>query len=82
MSRCGGPGHANALGILAKDTGDLAAAEQWYDSALDLLGDVYTPDDPQLASLQHNRAGLAHARPDHVTAEAHAGRALQLRARA
>ena len=39
-------GACNALGILAKDAGDLVAAEHWYANALDLLGDVYARDDP------------------------------------
>ena len=75
-------GACNALGILSKDTGDLVAADRWYTTALDLLGDAYNPDDPPFASLQHNLAGLARARADHLTAEAHARRALQLRASA
>jgi tetratricopeptide (TPR) repeat protein len=73
-------GARNALGILAKDTAHLTAAGRWYAEALGLLEKAFGENDPRLASLQHNVAGLAHARADYVTAEAHARRALELRA--
>jgi tetratricopeptide (TPR) repeat protein len=72
-------GCANARGILAKDTGDLAAAADHYARAQHLLEAEYGPDAPELAALHHNLAGLAHARGDYVEAEAPARRAVALR---
>ncbi len=72
-------GVRNLQGILAKDTGRYADAGTHYAAALALLEPFLGPDSPQLASLHHNLAGLAHAQGDYLAAEPPARRALQLR---
>jgi len=71
---------ANALGILEKDLGRLAEAEQRYLEAESHLTADQSPDNALRAALAHNLAGLAHARGQFLAAEAHARRALTLHA--
>ena len=69
----------NGLGIVFKDTGRFAEAASTYREALVIAERVLGPDDPWLADLHHNLAGLNHARDRFVEGEPHARRALQLR---
>lgn len=75
-------GVLNALGITYKDAGRFQAAEDCYQTALATIQQLLGPDDPALASLYHNLAGLAYARGHHAQAEPLARRAIQLRERA
>ena len=74
-------GAHNASGILAKDTGRYDDAEHHYTVALTGMRDVLGDDHPDLASLFHNLAGLAHARGQHADGEEHARHAITLRER-
>ena len=69
----------NALGILAKDTGDYEQAAAHYSRAVRLLENV--PNSPLRlqAELQHNLAGLAHIQGKYSEGEAPARRAIRLR---
>jgi tetratricopeptide (TPR) repeat protein len=68
----------NECGILFKFAGRLDEAQQCYDRTLAGLSEVYGPDDPRLAAVHHNLAGLAHSQRRPAEAEAHARRSLQL----
>lgn len=68
----------NALGVLAKDTGDHDGALARYREALALLPDGRAHDGLR-ATLQHNVAGVAHVRGDLAEAEEPARRAVALR---
>lgn len=72
-------GAVNALGILAKDTGCLGQAQVAYAEAYQLLATAHGADAPALAGLEHNLAGLCHARGQHALGEPHIRRALTLR---
>jgi tetratricopeptide (TPR) repeat protein len=75
-------GVLNTLGITYKDAGRFQAAEGCYQTALATIQQLLGPDDPALASLYHNLAGLAYARRHHAHAEPLARRAVQVRERA
>ena len=72
-------GAHNAAGILAKDTGKFDAAADHYARALTGMRATLGEDHPDLASLFHNLAGLAHARGRHAEGEPHARHAIALR---
>jgi tetratricopeptide (TPR) repeat protein len=71
----------NGLGIVYKDTQRFTEAARHYVQALVLSEKELGLDDPQLANLFHNLAGLNHAQDRFVEAEPHARRALSLRER-
>jgi tetratricopeptide (TPR) repeat protein len=66
------------LGITAKELGAFAEAARHYARVADLHA-VAGASAADAASLEHNRAGLAHAQRRHADAEAHARRAVALR---
>lgn len=66
------------LGILYKFSGDFQASEATYGRALGLLTSTASPDHPDVATIQHNLGGLAHARGDGEAAETFARRAVEL----
>ena len=70
----------NGLGIVFKDTQRFEQARQHYQQALTLLEQNLGPNDPELAPLYHNLAGLQHAQDQFVEGEPLARRALELRA--
>jgi tetratricopeptide (TPR) repeat protein len=70
----------NGLGILFKDTQRFEQAARHYQQALTLLEQTLGPNDPELAPLYHNLAGLEHAQDQFVEGEPLARRALELRA--
>jgi tetratricopeptide (TPR) repeat protein len=70
----------NGLGIVYKDTQRFDQAGQHYRQALTLLKQTLGPDDPELAPLYHNLAGLAHVQDRFTDGEPFARRALELRA--
>ena len=72
-------GAHNAAGILAKDTHRYDDAGDHYAQALAGMREVLGPDHPDLASLFHNLAGLAHACGQHADGEEHARHAIALR---
>jgi hypothetical protein len=51
----------NGLGIVFKDTGRFRDAAAAYEQALQLCQQALGPDDPGIANLLHDLAGLAHA---------------------
>ncbi|MEO7294849.1 MAG: tetratricopeptide repeat protein, partial [Candidatus Limnocylindria bacterium] len=69
------------LGVLNKFSGDFKESEAAYMRALDLLTTVAGPDHPDVATIQHNLGGLAHARGDGPAAEVFARRSVQLHER-
>jgi tetratricopeptide (TPR) repeat protein len=69
----------NALGIVCKDTGRYAEAEQMYNNALGLLTRAQPPDKCRSASVCHNLAGLDHARGRPEEALPAAANAVRLR---
>lgn len=75
-------GVLNTLGILSKETGRYDEAADRYDAALQLMVGEIGKEDPRLAALHHNLAGLAHVHSRYVDAEPHIRTALALRARA
>jgi tetratricopeptide (TPR) repeat protein len=69
------------LGIVAKETGAYERAAHFYGEVQRIQTRTGAcPADA--ASLQHNLAGLAHARRDYTRAEVHARRAVALRQKA
>ena len=70
---------ANALGVLAKDTGHYAEALVRYREPLAALTEHDRSNDALRATVQHNLAGLAHIQGDFAAAEAPARRAVTLR---
>jgi tetratricopeptide (TPR) repeat protein len=65
-------------GILAKEQGDYARAAQFYQAVQRVqAASGAAPSDA--AALQHNLAGLAHARQRYAEAESHARHAVTLR---
>lgn len=69
------------LGVLYKFTGDFQASEIAYDRAIGLLTAIAGPDHPDIATIQHNLGGLAHARGDTAAAETFARRSVDLHER-
>jgi Tfp pilus assembly protein PilF len=69
------------LGIVAKETGAFGCAADWYAAAGNIL-DQAGASPVDAASLQHNLAGLAHARQQYPQAESYARRAVELRRQA
>jgi tetratricopeptide (TPR) repeat protein len=67
-----------ALGVLAKERGELDRAQAWY-ARVRAVHDAAGATDVDEAALRHNLAGLAHARGDHDTAERLARQAVGLR---
>ena len=74
-------GALNALGILAKDTGDYSMAAERYGEVLSILEAAVGEDGPELADIHHNLAGLFHIQGRYDEAEPEIRRALALRAR-
>ena len=74
-------GLLNALGILAKETGDYLVAAQRYRDALSILEEAVGEDGPELAGLHHNLAGLLHIQGLYDEAEPEIRRALAIRER-
>ena len=72
----------NASGILAKDRGRLDDAGEHYVIALNTLVKLFGEDDSRLADVQHNLAGLQHARRAYTEGEQFARRAITLRTKA
>lgn len=70
-----------ALGIVAKELGELDLAAGWY-ARVARIQDEAGAAPADAAALQHNLAGLAYARQRFPEAEAHARRAVDLRRRA
>jgi tetratricopeptide (TPR) repeat protein len=70
----------NGLGIVFKDTQRFEQAARHYQQALMLLEQTLGSNDPELAPLYHNLAGLQHAQDHFVEGEPFARRALELRA--
>jgi len=70
-----------ALGIVAKELGELDLAAGWYARVARIQDEAGAPP-ADAAALQHNLAGLAYARRRFPEAEAHARRAVALRGRA
>jgi tetratricopeptide (TPR) repeat protein len=70
----------NGLGIVFKDTQRFEQAARHYQQALTLLEQTLGPNDPELAPLYHNLAGLEHAKDRFVEGEPLARRSLELRA--
>ncbi|GAA1616793.1 tetratricopeptide repeat protein [Catellatospora bangladeshensis] len=68
----------NELGMLAKFAGRLDDAEAAYALAFSALEAAHGPDDPRLAALCHNLAGLAHSRGEFAAGERWARRSLAL----
>ena len=75
-------GAHNASGILAKDRGRLDDAGEHYAIALNTLVKLFGEDDSRLADVQHNLAGLQHARRAYTEGEQFARRAITLRTKA
>jgi Tetratricopeptide repeat len=73
-------GALNALGILAKDTGQYAAAGRLYREALDIIESHAGDAAVECAGPLHNLAGLEHAQHRHHHGEPYIRRALALRA--
>lgn len=71
----------NAKGILCKDTGRYQEAAALYAEAFALTKASRGPDDPQIAAILHNLAGLAHVQGNYEDAERHIRRALAIRRR-
>lgn len=69
----------NALGILAKTTGDYPQAVHHYTQARLLIETTLGTDAPELASLHHNLAGLLHIQGLYLKAEPEIRTALELR---
>jgi tetratricopeptide (TPR) repeat protein len=69
----------NELGVLFKYSGKFEAAVDFYKRALDRLSGTTSPE---LATLYHNIAGLAHARRDYAAAEDPARKAVAVRTEA
>ncbi|MGW7200160.1 tetratricopeptide repeat protein [Streptomyces chryseus] len=69
----------NELGVLFKYSGKFEAAADYYERALDRLSGT---NSPELATLYHNIAGLAHARGDYAAAEDPARKAVAVRTEA
>lgn len=74
-------GVLNAKGILCKDTGRYEEAAALYAEAFTLTTDTLGPDDPQIAAVHHNLAGLAHVQGNYDDAEPHIRAALDIRHR-
>ncbi|ALV43372.1 hypothetical protein AU252_21200 [Pseudarthrobacter sulfonivorans] len=72
-------GAHNALGILAKTTGDYPRAVHHYAQARLLIETTLGTDAPELASLHHNLAGLLHIQGLYLKAEPEIRTALELR---
>ncbi|GAA3198470.1 tetratricopeptide repeat protein [Dactylosporangium siamense] len=68
----------NELGVLYKFAGRLDDARDRYATVRAVLEAAYGPDDPVLAPVWHNLAGLAHSRGDLAEGEAYARRSLAL----
>jgi tetratricopeptide (TPR) repeat protein len=62
-----------------KDTGRFRDAAASYERAFHLCELALGPNDPQIANVLHNLAGLAHAEGRPIEGEAHIRRGLQLR---
>jgi tetratricopeptide (TPR) repeat protein len=69
----------NDIGMTYKYVGRFSDAEASYRRAMDILQGI-RPDHPDLASLLHNLAGVAHARGDFLAAEPLARQGLSQRA--
>jgi tetratricopeptide (TPR) repeat protein len=69
----------NDLGMTYKLQGRFAEAAAAYDAAGAILAAMPDADPDDLASLWHNRGGLAHAQGDHESAEPLAKRAIEVR---
>lgn len=69
----------NDLGMTFKYAGRFDAAAVAYDEVRSILERLPEPDPNDLAALQHNLGGLAHARGDLAAAEPLARRAVALR---
>jgi tetratricopeptide (TPR) repeat protein len=69
---------AMMLGMIAKELGEFTDAEHWYDLVRQ-LNDHEGVTDVVAAALEHNLAGLAHARQQYSVAERRARKALELR---
>ncbi|MFD3537422.1 tetratricopeptide repeat protein [Streptomyces sp. NPDC058664] len=69
----------NELGVLFKYSGKFEAAADFYKRALNRLSGTTSPE---LATLYHNIAGLAHARGDYAAAEDPARKAVAVRTEA
>ncbi|MER7820756.1 tetratricopeptide repeat protein [Streptomyces sp. NPDC096153] len=69
----------NELGVLFKYSGKFEAAADFYERA---LGRLSGNGGPELATLHHNIAGLAHARGDYAAAEEPARKAVAIRTEA
>ena len=67
-----------ALGVTAKERGRLAEAEDWYVQVAQVQ-ERWGAGVTEAAALEHNLAGLAHARRDYPAAERHAREAVRLR---
>jgi tetratricopeptide (TPR) repeat protein len=65
-------------GIVAKEQGDYARAAEFY-NAVERMQAASGAAPSDAAALQHNLAGLAHARQRYAEAESHARRAVALR---
>lgn len=74
-------GVLNALGILAKDTGDYPLAADRYRDALSIVQGTVGEGGSELASLHHNLAGLDHVQGRYHEAEPEIRLALELRER-
>lgn len=72
----------NELGVLGKYAGRYDEAAAHYARARALLESAYGPDDPRLAPVLHNLAGLAHSRGEYAVGEGYARRSLELHRRA
>ena len=69
----------NRLGVAHKDQGRYADAETRYRAAQAALDDIVDPPGNLFATLQHNFAGLAHARGEYEAGIPHARAAVKLR---
>lgn len=74
-------GALSAKGILCKDTGRYEEASVLYAEAFALTTAALGPDDPQVAAIHHNLAGLAHVQGHYADAEPHIRAALDIRHR-
>lgn len=73
-------GVLNAMGILAKDTGQFEDSRKYYTRALELMTGTLDSNAPELVGVHHNLAGLLHVQGRFDEAEPEALRALSLRA--